>query len=55
MFFCFCATWYHLYVNLKYNTSEPIYETETGSWHREQTGGCQEGGGWGRDGVGGWG
>ena len=23
--------------------------------HREQTGGCQEIGGWGRDGVGGWG
>ena len=23
--------------------------------HREQTGGCQGGGGWGRDGVGGWG
>ena len=22
--------------------------------HREQTGGCQGGGGWGRDGVGGW-
>ena len=22
--------------------------------HREQTDGCQEGGGWGRDGVGGW-
>ena len=23
--------------------------------HREQTGSCQRGGGWGRDGVGGWG
>ena len=23
--------------------------------HREQTGGCQGGGGWGRGGVGGWG
>ena len=23
--------------------------------HREQTCGCQGGGGWGRDGVGGWG
>ena len=23
--------------------------------HREQTGGCQGGGGWGRDEVGGWG
>ena len=23
--------------------------------HREQTGGCQSGGGWGRDGMGGWG
>ena len=23
--------------------------------HREQTGGCQGGGGWGRDGLGGWG
>ena len=23
--------------------------------HREQTGGCQGGGAWGRDGVGGWG
>ena len=22
--------------------------------HREQTGGCQGGGGWGRDGAGGW-
>ena len=22
--------------------------------HREQTGGCQVGGGWGRDGMGGW-
>ena len=29
--------------NLKYDTNEPIYETETESWHKEQTGGCQQG------------
>ena len=29
--------------NLKYDTNELIYETETDS-HREQTCGCQEGG-----------
>ena len=29
-------------MNLKHSTHEPIYETETGSWHREQTDGCQE-------------
>ena len=34
--------------NLKYDTNEPIYETETESGHREQTGGCQRGGSWGR-------
>ena len=41
--------------NLKYDTNEPIYETETDSQTRRQTCGCQ--GGWvrGRDGVGGWG
>ena len=39
--------------NLKYDTNELIYETETDR-HREQTCGCQ-GEGLGRDGVGGWG
>ena len=28
---------------LKYNTNEPIYETEVDSRHREQTCGCQRG------------
>ena len=37
--------------NLKYDTNEPIYKTG----HREQAGGCQGEGGWGKDGVGGWG
>ena len=39
--------------NLKYDTNEPIYKTETQS----QTGGwvAKGGRGWGRDGVGGWG
>ena len=37
--------------NLKCNTNELIYETETDS-NREQTCGCQGGGGWGRDEVG---
>ena len=40
--------------NLEYDTNEPIYETETDR-HREQTCGCQGGGSWGRDGMGGWG
>ena len=45
--------------NLKYDTNELIYETETDSQkqthgHREQTCGCQGGGGWERDGVGVW-
>jgi len=35
--------------NLKYNANEPIYEIEL---NREQAG-CQGGGVWGRDGVGG--
>ena len=39
--------------NLKYNTSEFIYETKTESWTQE-TGGCQGGRGWERDGIGGW-
>ena len=29
--------WYYLYVNLKCGTNEPIYKTETGHGHREQT------------------
>ena len=45
--------------NLKYDTNELIYETKTDSQkqthgHREQTCGCQGGGGWERDGVGVW-
>ena len=35
--------------NLKYDTNEPIYETETESG--TQTGGCQGGGDWERVGV----
>ena len=31
--------------NLKYNTNEPIYETQTDDGHGEQTCGCQGGGG----------
>ena len=31
--------------NLKYDTTKPIYETETGP-RTSQTDGCQEGGGW---------
>ena len=44
--------------NTKYGTNEFIYETEINSQthrHREQTSGCQGGGGRERDGVGGWG
>ena len=35
--------WYHSNIwNLKHNTNEPIYKTETDSWrHTEQTCGCQ--------------
>ena len=40
--------------NLKYGTKEPIYKTEPDS-HREQTCGCQGGGGRERDGLGVWG
>ena len=40
--------------NLKYGTSEPVYKTETDSWHREQTYGCQGGERKERDGVGVW-
>ena len=40
--------------NLKYDTKEPIYETESDSRHREQPCGFQ-GGGVGGDGLGGWG
>ena len=32
--------------NLKYDIKEPVHETETDSQHREQTCGCQGGGGW---------
>ena len=34
--------------NLKYNTNEPVYETQTDDGHGEQTCGCQGGGaeGW---------
>ena len=41
--------------NLKYDTNKPIYETEVKS--RAQKTGCwlPRVGGWGRDGVGGWG
>ena len=38
--------------NLKYDTKEPMYETETDSQTREQTGACQEGGVQGREGLG---
>ena len=41
--------------NLKYDTSETIYETEQIHGHREQPCGHQRGGGWGKDGVGSWG
>ena len=30
--------------NLRYDTNELIYETETDSWHTEQTSSCQGGG-----------
>ena len=40
--------------NLKYDTNELIYETETDSQAREQTCGCQGAGGGGTDGVGVW-
>ena len=43
----------HIYVESKYGTNEPSYETETDS-HREQMCGCQERGDWRRDGAGGW-
>ena len=36
--------WYHLYVESKIQQNELAYETETDS-DREQTCGCQEGGG----------
>ena len=39
--------------NLKYNTNEPIYKTETDS-QRKPTCDCQGEGGWRKDGVGGW-
>ena len=39
--------------NIKYDTNESIYETEKNHRHREQTGGFQGGGGWGKDEVGG--
>ena len=35
--------------NLKYDTNEPMYETETDSQTRERTGACQEGGVWRKD------
>ena len=31
--------------NLKFGTNDPIYKTETYNGHREQTCGCQRGGG----------
>ena len=40
--------------NPKYDTNEPIYETETDR-HREQICGFQGGEGWERDGLGVWG
>ena len=39
--------------NLKYDTNETTKQKQTHG-HREKTGGCQGGGGWGKDGVGGW-
>ena len=38
--------------NLKYDTNEPMYEKETDSQTKEQTGGFKEGGEWGREGLG---
>ena len=34
----------HLCVASKYGADDPIYKTDTGHGHGEQTGGCQEGG-----------
>ena len=39
--------------NLKYDSNEPIYETETHR-HREQTCGFRGGGQWGTEGLGVW-
>ena len=41
--------------NLKCGTNEPSTEQKQIHRHREQTGDCQGGEGWGRDGMGGWG
>ena len=38
--------------NLKHDTNEPVYETETDSWTRKQISGCQRGNGLGRDKLG---
>ena len=46
--------WFTYMWNLKYGTSEPVYKTETDSWHREQTYGCQRDERKERDGVGVW-
>ena len=40
--------------NLKYDTNESMKQKHNHKL-REQTGGCQGGRGWGRDGVGSWG
>ena len=45
------AIWYHLYVNLKYDTNELIYERDS---QIEQSCGYQGGGGWGKNGLGAW-
>ena len=39
--------------NLKYDTNEPIYETEADSWTERTDCGCH-GGGWGTDRLGDW-
>ena len=42
----------HILQNLKYDTNEPIYKTE--SQTQRTAYGCQGGVAWGKDGVGGW-
>ena len=37
--------------NLNYDTSELIYKQKQAHRHREETCGCPEQGGWGRDGL----
>ena len=41
--------------NVKYDTNDLSMKQKQIHIHRAQTCGCQGGGGWGRDGVGGWG